>query len=240
MKLVFKNKLFEIYFSSKEDGNVAPRFSNDAIGNRNKLLSSISAKSTVRMRTSSNRKILNLKRVKESVKWMEHSADGLVSYLDKTTCLALFPADCIPLVIWSEKCNLLGLFHVARKNAEAGYLESIISALRLEHGAETRDLSVYVGPAIKRDSYFFQTIDRHQLHDKKWKGHIQFKNGNYHVDVLGFVIAELERLGVTENQIEIDATDTGANDYYFSHSKSARTGELEGRNMFIIKPTGKK
>lgn len=224
-----------ILYSGKQAGNMDERFSSagDIAKRREYLLDCIGAPFVVRMRASGGDTFVDLKDKSLINGWNEVAGDGLITD-QKDLALVLLPADCIPLVIYSTTSSIRALVHVGRKGAELGVHKRVISYLAETYSQRLADLRLYIGPSIRPESYYFAQIEPRQQKDPRWSSFIQYKDGNYHIDMLSFVIEELLSMGFTQNQLEINRIDTGSNNIYFSHSRSVRTGEAEGRNTFVV------
>lgn len=217
-------------------GNVDSRFSADAIANRNKILSELGVQNTAWMKAQGESEFVDLTQDNTVGKWSEYAVDAIVSRSDNKLALALFPADCIPLIMHFPESKLLLFAHVGRRNAEDGIVAKLCAYVRKTYGAMIADAKVYIGPSIRQESYFFKTIDKKQLEDTRWRNRIQRADDLYYVDLLGFTIDRLLDEGVESAAITTDNIDTGSDKNYFSHARAVRTGKPEGRNMFIVKP----
>ena len=239
MKPVFKSGLYTAYFTNKQDGNVDARFSDDAIGNRDVMLSSLGIVGTAWMKAQGELGFKDISGQENPAGWDEYMVDALIAHASGDQALALYPADCIPLVVSVTRKDLLMLVHVGRRNAEAGIIKLLFDYLFKMHGIHASETEIFAGPSIRQGSYFFKTVDASQLTDSRWKGHIEHKDDLYYIDLLGFTLDRLLEAGVRKSAITVSDIDTGSDTRYFSHARSVRTAETEGRNMFIIKPKKK-
>lgn len=239
MKPVFKSGLYTAYFTNKQDGNVDARFSEDAISNREAILSTLGIAGTAWMKAQGELDFKDISGQENPAGWDEYMVDALIARASNGQALALYPADCIPLVISVTRKDLMILVHVGRRNAEAGIIKPLFDHLFKTHGIRASETEIFAGPSIRRGSYFFKTIEDSQLADSRWKGRIERKDGLYYIDLLGFTLDRLLEAGVRKSAITVSDIDTGSDTRYFSHARSVRTGEIQGRNMFIIKPKKK-
>lgn len=236
MRPIFRTKLYKAFFTTKRDGNVDVRFSSDAFTNRQRILDELGIHNTAWMKAHGKLEFADITDAKNMPAWSEYNVDALITRPSSGIALALFPADCIPLVIGATKQDILLFIHVGRRNAEAGIVEKLYEYIRQTYGIKPQDTEVFVGPSIRQDSYYFKVIDDAQKKNTRWQHRLKHNSGKYHVDLLGFTIDRLLELGIKQSKILVSETDTGSNKAYFSHARSVRTGEPEGRNMFIIKP----
>jgi copper oxidase (laccase) domain-containing protein len=97
-------------------------------------------------------------------------------------------------------------------------------------GSVTTDISVWIGPAVQKESYVFDYFDQ-----PGWKHHKhQLANGRYQIDMVGYNIEQLARAGIAPTNIESSDTNTCSSANYFSHCRSTRTGEPEGRFATVV------
>lgn len=54
-----------------------------------------------------------------------------------------------------------------------------------------KHMGMIFAPAIRQASYFFPHIPTEQLADTKWSGFIEYRDGNYYVDLLGRIVRDL-------------------------------------------------
>lgn len=239
MKPVIQTDLYTAYFTNKQDGNVDVRFSEDAISNRDVILGALRIAGAAWMKAQGELGFKDISDQENSESWDEYIVDALIARASNGQALALYPADCIPLVISVARKDLLILVHIGRRNAEAGVIKLLFDYLLKAHGVRASETEVFAGPSIRQGSYFFKTIDDGQQTDSRWRGHIERKDGLYYIDLLGFTLDRLAEAGVRNSAITVSDIDTGSDTRYFSHARSIKTGETEGRNMFIIKPKEK-
>ncbi len=224
----------KIIYAGKQFGNIDTRFSPEqAIAKQNQQIEDIVGKKYFAvMKAAGSDGMVDLSETRLNSGWNVIPADAVISE-DDNVCLTLFPADCIPLVIYSVKTKLRALVHIGHNGAELGIQTKVLTYLLKEKNQKLSDLRFYLGPSITKDSYFFPDINQSQKDSVSWQPYLEFKNSNYYIDLQGFVINKLRKAGVTLSQI----TNSGINSYdekYFSHRRSVRTGEAEGRNLFAV------
>jgi len=233
--IIVKNKdSYKIMFSGKEFGNMDSRFSNKNIVeyNRIKLEKFFNESAFLGMSTSGEDSLIDIDYTFPISSWNFIKCDGYFTN-NKQNCLTLFPADCIPLVIYSVKNFNLGLVHIGHKNALTGIHKKALKHMLKDRHEEIKDLRFYIGPSIRKGSYYFDDINEKQKKSDSWKPYIELINQKYHIDLQGFIISELKHLGVGDNQIEDSMIDTYSNDF-FSHRRSVIENSPEGRNIFSV------
>ena len=124
------------------------------------------------------------------------TADGLVT-TNSNILLTLKVADCVPVFFYEPLKRIIGLVHSGWR----GTVENIVSnAIKLmqKNGAESRDISCFLGPAIGKCCYevdweVSQNINeeaKKKMDYEKWK-----------IDLHGQIRCQLTELGVPTNSI---------------------------------------
>lgn len=227
-----------IGYSGKALGNFDSRYGSKLGATRNQktLFKWTGAKSMVIIDAQGGASFIDLKDATVRHGITSHKCDGLIT--DNTDiALALFPADCTPLVIYSTHSPVVALIHVGRTGAEACIHTKAVKYLVSERKCDLQYLRFYLGLSIKQKSYFFDDIEDRQKQDPRWRGFIKHDGHKYCIDLVGRTVRDLNELGITDEQITICSIDVGAADTnYFSHSRSVRMAEPEGRNGFVVRP----
>lgn len=160
--------------------------------------------------------------VDEKDKGNEFKADALIT---RTLNLPLFmvTADCFPVVIYDPVNKALALVHLGRAGTEKRFVVKVINELQ----SDPRNLQIKIGPGIRKESYLWDDVT--QKTDPSWSKYINKIDGKYSVDLAGYIREQLLSTGVQESNIDDCSVDTAKDQNYFSHYRSARTGEPEGR-----------
>jgi copper oxidase (laccase) domain-containing protein len=226
----------KVIYGGKKFGNMDFRFdSNARVSTRRKQLEQdFPGLLFVEIKASGGDTFVDLSKVEDLENWQTIPGDGIICD-DQKTCITLFPADCIPLVIYSTKSNTRAIIHIGHNGAETGIHLKALRYLLDEKKQNLDDLRFFIGPSISKESYFFKEIHTSQKESEDWQPFISFEDGNYHIDLQGFVTAELCKYGVLQENIKDIGIDTFNTDY-FSHRRGVITGENEGRNLFVMLP----
>ena len=124
------------------------------------------------------------------------AADGLVT-TNSNILLTLKVADCVPVFLYEPLKRIIGLVHSGWR----GTVENIVSnAIKLmqKHGAESKDIRCFLGPAIGKCCYevdwkvsqYINDEAKEKMDYDKWK-----------VDLHGQIRYQLTELGVPTNSI---------------------------------------
>src|SRR3989338_4430308 len=133
-------------------------------------------------------------------------------------CLFLLVADCLPTVLWDPERGALALAHMSWMNTDKNFAGAAVEHMRKEYGCRPKDIRIFVGPSVRKGSYVFprETIEE--------RG----------VDLAGKNSAQLRDAGILPGNIAVDGCDTGEDARFFSHYRSRRTGEPEGRFAAVV------
>lgn len=164
------------------------------------------------------------------------SADAFIT-TRKNTGLALFPADCVPLVLYDPSSGVLALVHLGWKGCISHLHRTVIEYMQKHHNVEPKNLVCYLGPSIKAEHYVMPDTHPEQK-TKEWANHITpTAEGNFMIDLPGYVVDELVRCGVNPRNITVSPEDTASsNQKFFSNYQynHAETKRPKGRNGFLV------
>lgn len=159
-------------------------------------------------------------------------ADALIT-TDKDLALSILTADCIPLVLVDRVESVLALAHVSWKTADLGLPAKVVESLSDNFAVIPNQLTAHFGPSIQAESYVLD-LPIEQENKATWKDFLQpLPQGKVKIDLAGFTRAQLLAVGLSPENIELSPIDTATNLNYFSHYRSQRTGEAEGRFVTI-------
>lgn len=222
-----------IVFSGVELGNVGWRFgeADEVARNRDKLVQWLNPLRYVVQQPIPGGEFLDLSNIATEDLQPEYSTDGL--FINRPDiALGVNPADCVAMALYGKGSSALGVIHVGRQGVDGNIHETSIRHLVEAHEVGLDDVRAYIGPSIQQESYFYPEISAEQLADPKWKRFIDRRNGNYHIDLMGRIVKDIAEMGIDPANVDIHTADVGADPRYFSHARSLRTGEPEGRNGF--------
>lgn len=155
-------------------------------------------------------------------------ADALVT---STRGLALFllTADCIPLLLIDRSESVIALVHVSWKTATLGLPAKVVRLLTERFSVSPAGVRALFGPSIQKNSYILPH-PLEQESDPAWKPFLEpLSSGEVAIDLVGFTVQQLGQVGMAGDRIVFSPTDTVPSPDFFSHYRSVRTGEPEGR-----------
>ncbi len=155
--------------------------------------------------------------------------------------LSLVVGDCIPVVLVDPEMKVLSLIHGGWRSLVAGILTKTIDQM-VAVGAKKTNMWVWIGPGI-RPCCYRSSSKPIQADEQDWcsaitklEGFEQEKNDSnsrYKIDLPKYIISSLQNNGVQKNQIIDAAICTCCSEkQFFSHVRSKRTGEVDGR--FVV------
>jgi len=146
--------------------------------------------------------------------------------------LALPTADCFPVALYDGKHRAIALAHCGWRPTGLGLPRKTIEAMTETFGTNPKDVCAFIGPGIHPESYIVEGVE--QVQDPAWAKYLAPEGTQMRVDVFGYLYDQLISVGVPCGQIDVDPVDTAMANEYFSHYRSVRTGEAEGRFMTVI------
>lgn len=162
------------------------------------------------------------------------AADGLFTNT-RGLFLFLVVADCIPIVIVDAKKGALGLVHAGWRSTDKKIATEAVAQMKERFGSAPEDLTVALGPAIKKESYGF--ADPVQKTLPGWEDFlVALPEEETGVDVVGYNRRQFELAGVPKESIFESEIDTGTDMRFFSHYRTKNHGspEKEGRFACVV------
>lgn len=159
------------------------------------------------------------------------SADAFITN-ERSLPLCLLTADCTPLVLHDRTNNALALVHVGWKPAHLGIIASVIQEMSHLYNTAGTDCDAYIFPGIRAESYI--QVNPTQRHDVAWEKHIvELEPERFSINIPSFIRAQLKASGFLDSSIHESMIDTYTDGNYFSHYRSQKTKENEGRMLTI-------
>jgi copper oxidase (laccase) domain-containing protein len=153
-------------------------------------------------------------------------ADALVTRTPGLT-LFLLLADCQGIAMLDPVQRVVALGHSSRKSTDLKLAGKMMNYLQ-HSGCRAEDILVYLTPSIGPQSYLFPSEIATKL--TGWGDNVKVQpDGRYSVNVRGYVTAQLVAAGVKPEHIDGPAVDTFTEPTWYSHVRSAKTGEPERR-----------
>ena len=163
-----------------------------------------------------------------------NKADALITN-QKNLPIAVLTADCVPVLLYERKKNMIAAIHVGWKGAFKEIIKKVISFM-LKKGCKRKFITAAIGPCIRQKSYNVKDDFKKRFikKDKKNKVFFKMQKDIVYFDLPGFVKSQLKSNKITNiDTINIDTFDKKNN--FFSARRSLRLKHEDyGRNISLI------
>ena len=149
--------------------------------------------------------------------------------------IAVLTADCVPLLLYDKKQNIIAAIHAGWKGAFKDIVIKVINFM-LKKGCKKNDITVAVGPCIRQVNYNVQEDFKKKFLKKNKKNKIFFKNKHNKIffDLPNYIRFQLKSIKINNiDMIKVDTYEKRNN--FFSARRSLRLKHVDyGRNISII------
>lgn len=235
---MLKNNLFQekrliTLISDRKDGNIDLRFGikGETINNRKKLVKFLGCHLTdlyeMEQVHGSQVKIIG-KKIKKNI---FSQTDALITNL-KNVFLMVKTADCFPILFFDPEKKVAAVCHAGWRGAvEKIFLKTLLLMMSHFHCPAVK-IKIVIGPGARKCCF----KHHHFLQEKlpEWQKFIKNEKDGKTLDIPAFITEELMAVGVKRKNIRDLKICTVCNKNYFSHFRSLRENESEGRFATII------
>ena len=149
--------------------------------------------------------------------------------------IAVLTADCVPILLYEKKRNLIAAIHAGWKGAFKNIIKNVISFM-LRKGCKQKNIIAAIGPCIQQKNYNVKKdfMKKFIKKFKKSKSFFKSKNGKLYFNLPNFVKSQLKLNKISNiDTIKIDTFDKRNN--FFSARRSLQLKHDDyGRNISII------
>lgn len=140
-------------------------------------------------------------------------------------------ADCPILIAEDRRLGVTALTHTGMYHINRGLPKALIESLIKEFGSNTKDIYLYIGSSIKKESYIYNNYPKQATNKNIWEDAIKEDNGKYYIDLIKAIKNNLKEydLGGIEESKNNTATTKG----YASHHKEY-SGDKSKRGQNIV------
>ena len=161
-------------------------------------------------------------------------ADAIITNQNKLP-IAVLTADCVPLLIYDKRKNMIAAIHAGWKGAFKGIIKKVINFM-LKNGCKKDNIIIALGPCIKQNNYNVKEDFQKKFIKKDKKNKIFFKKEKnmIYFDLPNFIISQLKSIKITNiDSINIDTFDK-KNNFFSARRSLGLKHDDYGRNISII------
>ena len=161
-------------------------------------------------------------------------ADAIITN-QKRIPIAVLTADCVPLLLYDKRKDIIAAVHAGWKGAFKGIIKNVLGYMK-KKGCCSRDIIAAIGPCIRQNSYnvkkdfqkkFVKKSKRNRIFFKKRKNKIYF-------NLPKFVESELKLDKITNIDIINKDTFIKKNNFFSARQSLKLKYDDYGRNISII------
>ncbi len=160
--------------------------------------------------------------------------DGLITNA-KHHAIGILTADCVPILFFEPKKNIIGVVHAGWKGAYNKIAKKMINYFK-KKGSKSNDIFAIIGPCISQKNYEIKNDFRAKFLKQSSENRKYFKiiKNKMYFDLKGYIFRQLKNAGI--NNIEIIKKDTfDTKNNFFSARRSLKKKINDyGRNISII------
>lgn len=154
--------------------------------------------------------------------------DGLITKV-KNLPIVIQTADCLPVVIYDVKEEIVANLHCGWRSLQGGIIENAIDIMKTRFFSDPRNMTAFLSVCISEESYEVSE-DVALLFDFPIK-----RNGKYYVDLRKEAIRRMINMGISEERMEMSVFDTCIDDeLFFSYRRDGKnTGRMLTAAMLL-------
>ena len=155
--------------------------------------------------------------------------DALITNVPNTV-LTILTADCVPILLYDKKCNIVAAIHAGWKGTAANIVKETINTMIKEFNINPQNLLAAIAPSIGKCCYEVDfNVAQHFL---EYEDAFTKNKNKYMLDLPHINLQQLLKMGLKIENIEQSNICTSCNvDEYFSYRKESG---CSGRFMSII------
>ncbi len=161
-------------------------------------------------------------------------ADAIITDQKKVP-IAILTADCVPLLLYDHKKNIVAAVHAGWKGAFRGIIKNVLNFMT-KIGCKKNHIIAVIGPCIQQNNYNVKENFKQKFikKNKYYKNFFNIKKNIIYFDLPKFVKFQLKSNKITNiDTIKIDTFDKKNN--FFSARRSLKLKHDDyGRNISII------
>ena len=149
--------------------------------------------------------------------------------------IAVLTADCVPILLYENKKNIVAAIHAGWKGAYKGIINNVINFM-IKKGCKKNNIFAAIGPCIGRTSYNVKDDFKKKFLKKNKKNKIffTFKKNTIYFDLPNYVKYQLRLNKITNIDMKNIDTFIKKNNYFSARQALKSNHDDYGRNISII------
>ncbi|MGI8420605.1 MAG: peptidoglycan editing factor PgeF [Candidatus Levyibacteriota bacterium] len=149
--------------------------------------------------------------------------DGMITN-KKGLPLTIVTGDCLPILFYDPKNEVIGVAHAGRKGLAAGIIARILSHLQSTFEVNPKDIIIGVGPSIEKNCYEVDEgiINEFQTGFPDFTDIFSQKEKRYFLDLRAVAMQSLLKEGILKQHIEISDICTKCDERFYSYRRGDR------------------
>jgi polyphenol oxidase len=152
--------------------------------------------------------------------------DALFTY-EPNVVISSFTADCVPVLFYNEKTNLIGAIHSGWQGTIKEITLKLFEHLKMYENCAMQDVKVYIGPAISQEKFEVDADVYDKFKALGYADNFMYYNeatNKYHIDNKQTVKTQCQLAGIPAENITIDPMCTFKSEEGFSYRQDRGTG----------------
>jgi len=161
-------------------------------------------------------------------------ADAIITDQAKIP-IAVLTADCVPILLYDNKKNIIAAIHAGWKGAFKGIIDNVINFMK-KKGCKKNNIFAAIGPCIGRTNYEVKDDlkKRFLKKDKKNRAFFSYKKNLIYFDLPSYVRSQLKLNKITNIDMKNIDTFNKKNNYFSARQALRSKHDDYGRNISII------
>ena len=161
-------------------------------------------------------------------------ADAIITDQEKLP-IAILTADCVPILLYDKKKNIIAAIHAGWKGAFKGIVKNVINFM-LKKGCRKKNILAAIGPSINQASYKVKDDFKKKFlkKDKKNKFFFKYKKNIIYFDLPNYVKSQLKVNKITNIDMKNIDTFVEKNNFFSARRALKLKHDDYGRNISII------
>ena len=149
--------------------------------------------------------------------------------------IAVLTADCVPILLYENKKNIVAAIHAGWKGAYKGIIDNVINFM-IKKGCKKKNIFAAVGPCIGRTSYNVKDNFKKKFLKKNKKNKLFFtlKKNTVYFDLPNYIKSQLKINKITNIDMKNIDTFNKKNNFFSARQALRSNHDDYGRNISII------